>query len=46
MVVDGREGEYDADGHDFFLAPTPFDKVATLGGPQPRRGELGLPQNE
>jgi malonate-semialdehyde dehydrogenase (acetylating)/methylmalonate-semialdehyde dehydrogenase len=28
LVVDGREGEYDADGAGFFLAPTLFDKVA------------------
>jgi malonate-semialdehyde dehydrogenase (acetylating) / methylmalonate-semialdehyde dehydrogenase len=27
LVVDGRDGEYDADGDGFFLAPTLFDKV-------------------
>jgi malonate-semialdehyde dehydrogenase (acetylating) / methylmalonate-semialdehyde dehydrogenase len=27
LVVDGRGGEYDADGDGFFLAPTLFDKV-------------------
>ena len=27
LVVDGREGEYDADGDGFFLAPTLFDDV-------------------
>jgi len=27
LVVDGRSGEYDADGEGFFLAPTLFDKV-------------------
>jgi malonate-semialdehyde dehydrogenase (acetylating) / methylmalonate-semialdehyde dehydrogenase len=27
LVVDGRNGEYDADGEGFFLAPTLFDKV-------------------
>jgi malonate-semialdehyde dehydrogenase (acetylating)/methylmalonate-semialdehyde dehydrogenase len=27
LVVDGRAGEYDADGEGFFLAPTLFDRV-------------------
>ena len=27
LVVDGREGEFDADGEGFFLAPTLFDHV-------------------
>jgi malonate-semialdehyde dehydrogenase (acetylating) / methylmalonate-semialdehyde dehydrogenase len=27
LVVDGREGAFDADGNGFFLAPTLFDKV-------------------
>ncbi|MEU4287261.1 CoA-acylating methylmalonate-semialdehyde dehydrogenase [Kribbella sp. NPDC026596] len=27
LVVDGRNGQYDADGEGFFLAPTLFDKV-------------------
>jgi malonate-semialdehyde dehydrogenase (acetylating)/methylmalonate-semialdehyde dehydrogenase len=27
LVVDGRNGDYDADGDGFFLAPTLFDKV-------------------
>ncbi|CUR60841.1 methylmalonate-semialdehyde dehydrogenase [metagenome] len=29
LVVDGRAGQYDADGDGFFLAPTLFDKVGT-----------------
>ena len=28
LVVDGRTGEYDADGDGFFLAPTLFDQVS------------------
>jgi malonate-semialdehyde dehydrogenase (acetylating)/methylmalonate-semialdehyde dehydrogenase len=27
LVVDGRDGDYDADGDGFFLAPTLFDRV-------------------
>ncbi len=27
LVVDGRDGQYDAEGEGFFLAPTLFDKV-------------------
>src|SRR5699024_8649659 len=29
VVVDGREGEFDADGDGFFVGPTLFDHVAT-----------------
>ncbi len=29
LVVDGRAGDYDADGDGFFLAPTLFDRVTT-----------------
>lgn len=28
LVVDGREGDFDADGDGFFLAPTLFDNVS------------------
>ncbi|WP_370934436.1 CoA-acylating methylmalonate-semialdehyde dehydrogenase [Amycolatopsis sp. cg13] len=27
LVLDGREGEFDADGHGFFVGPTVFDNV-------------------
>ncbi|WP_271214950.1 aldehyde dehydrogenase family protein, partial [Pseudonocardia halophobica] len=29
LVVDGRQGEFDADGAGFFVAPTLFDNVTT-----------------
>jgi len=39
LVVDGRDGPYDADGDGFFLAPTLFDRV-TPGDVDLRRRDL------